>query len=98
MSATSIGRPRRRRDGDGKVRGATRYTADMTVHGLLHGRLVLAAEAHARLTGIDTSAALTVPGVVAVLTYDDLPLAPDAAGRAGTPLANGEVLWSGQPV
>jgi CO/xanthine dehydrogenase Mo-binding subunit len=36
--------------------------------------------------------------VVAVLTFDDLPLAADAAGRAGTPLANGEVLWSGQPV
>jgi CO/xanthine dehydrogenase Mo-binding subunit len=98
MSATSIGQPRRRRDGDTKVRGATRFTADMQVHGLLHGRLVLAAEAHARLSGIDASAALALPGVVAVLTAEDLPLAASAAGRAGTPLARGEILWSGQPV
>ncbi len=98
MSATSIGQARRRRDGDPKVRGATRYTADMPVHGLLHGRLVLAAEAHARLTSIDGSAALAVPGVVAVLTAGDLPLAATAAGRAGTPLARDEILWSGQPV
>jgi CO/xanthine dehydrogenase Mo-binding subunit len=98
MSATTIGLARRRRDGDPKVRGATRYTGDMPMHGLLHARLVLAAEAHARLTGVDASAALALPGVVAVLTADDLPLAPGAAGRAGTPLASGEILWSGQPV
>ena len=98
MSASTIGQPRRRRDGEPKVRGTTRYTGDMPVHGLLHGRLVLAAEAHARLRGIDASAALALPGVVAVLTADDLPLDPAAAGRAGTPLARGEILWSGQPV
>src|SRR4051794_32489450 len=98
MSATTIGQARRRRDGEPKVRGATRYTADMPMHGLLHGRLVLSAEAHARLTGIDASAALEVPGVVAVLTASDLPLVEGAAGRAGTPLAREEILWSGQPV
>jgi CO/xanthine dehydrogenase Mo-binding subunit len=95
---SAIGQARRRRDGDPKVRGATRYTGDMPMHGLLHARLVLAAEAHARLTGVDATGALEVPGVVAVLTADDLPLAPGAAGRAGTPLARGEILWSGQPV
>src|SRR3954469_8843096 len=98
MSATTIGQPRRRRDGEPKVRGATRYTADLPVHGLLHGRLVLSAEAHARLTGVDGSAALEVPGVVAVLTAADLPLVEGAAGRAGMPLAREEILWSGQPV
>src|SRR3954447_10151128 len=98
MSATTIGQPRRRRDGEPKVRGTTRYTADMPVHGLLHGRRVLSAEAHARLTGIDASAALEVPGVVAVLTAGDLPLVEGAAGRAGTPLAPAEILGSGQPV
>jgi CO/xanthine dehydrogenase Mo-binding subunit len=95
---SAIGQTRRRRDGDPKVRGATRYTGDMPMHGLLHARLVLAAEAHARLTGVDAGAALDVPGVVAVLTAEDLPLAPGAAGRAGPPLARGEILWSGQPV
>jgi CO/xanthine dehydrogenase Mo-binding subunit len=95
---SAIGQARRRRDGDPKVRGATRFTGDMPMHGLLHARLVLAAEAHARLTGVDASGALALPGVVAVLTADDLPLASDAAGRGGTPLARGEILWSGQPV
>ncbi len=98
MSSSTIGQPRRRRDGEPKVRGTTRYTGDMPILGLLHARLVLAAEAHARLRGVDATAALAVPGVVAVLTAEDLPLAPDAAGRAGTPLARGEILWSGQPV
>ena len=48
---STIGVPRRRRDGEAKVRGLTRYVADMPLHGLLHARLVLAAEAHARITG-----------------------------------------------
>ena len=92
-----IGTARRRRDGEAKVRGATRYVADMPVYGLLHARPVLAAEAHARITGIDGSAALEVPGVVAVLTAADLPLA-GGSGRTAEPLAREEIVWSGQPV
>src|SRR3954454_11344304 len=92
-----IGTARRRRDGESKVRGATRYVADMPVHGLLHARPVLAAEAHARITSIDGSAALEVPGVVAVLTAADLPLV-GGSGRAAEPLAREEIVWSGQPV
>ena len=69
----------------------------MPVHGLLHARPVLAAEAHARITRIDGSAALEVPGVVAVLTAADLPLA-GGSGRAAEPLAREEIVWSGQPV
>jgi CO/xanthine dehydrogenase Mo-binding subunit len=92
-----IGTARRRRDGDAKVRGATRYVGDMAVHGLLHARPVLAAEAHAGLIGIDTSAALAVPGVVAVLTAADLPVV-GGSGRTAEPLAREEIVWSGQPV
>ena len=47
---------------------------------------------------IDTEAALAVPGVVAVLTAADLPVSPDAPGRAGEPLAREEVVFAGQPV
>jgi CO/xanthine dehydrogenase Mo-binding subunit len=93
-----IGVRRRRVDGEAKVRGATRYAADLPMHGLLHGRLVLAADAHAAIVGIDGAAALDVPGVVAVLTAADLPIAPGAAGRAAEPLAREEVVYSGQPV
>lgn len=69
----------------------------MPVVGLLHARPVLAAEAHARLIGVDGSAALEIPGVVAVLTANDLPL-KGGSGRVAEPLAREEVVWSGQPV
>src|SRR5919197_2579421 len=93
-----IGISRPRVDGEGKVRGTARYAADVPVIGLLHARLVLAAEAHGRIASIDTPGALRVPGVVAVLLSDDLPIAPGTAGRAGQPLARSEVVYSGQPV
>jgi CO/xanthine dehydrogenase Mo-binding subunit len=70
---SAIGVRRRRIDGEAKVRGATRYAADLPVHGLLHARLVLSGHAHARIAGIDAAAALEVPGVVAVLTAADVP-------------------------
>ena len=92
-----IGVARRRRDGDEKVRGVTRYVGDLDVPGLLHARPVLAAEAHARLLSISTDEALAVPGVVAVLTASDLPLA-GGSGRVAEPLAREEIVWSGQPV
>src|SRR4051794_14128513 len=92
-----IGVARRRRDGEAKVRGLTRFVADMPLAGLLHARLVLAAEAHAHITGIDKSEALAVPGVVAVLTAADLPIV-GGSGRTGEPLAREEIVWSGQPV
>jgi CO/xanthine dehydrogenase Mo-binding subunit len=94
----TIGVRRRRVDGEPKVRGAARYVADLQIRGLLHARLVLAAEAHARITSIDTAAALAVPGVVAVLTAGDLPIAPGKGGRGGEPLAREEIVYSGQPV
>jgi CO/xanthine dehydrogenase Mo-binding subunit len=94
----AIGVSRRRLDGEGKVRGTTRYAADLPVQGLLHARLVLAAEAHGRIERIDGAGALGVPGVVAVLTAADLPIVPGTAGRAGQPLAREEVVYSGQPV
>src|SRR3954468_8396348 len=92
-----IGTARRRRDGQAKVLGQTRYVGDLPVHGLLHARPVLAAEAHAKLVSIDASAALALPGVVAVLTAADLPL-KGGSGRAAEPLAREEIVWSGQPV
>jgi CO/xanthine dehydrogenase Mo-binding subunit len=94
----TIGVRRRRVDGEAKVRGTTRYAADLAVPDILHARLVLSSEAHARIAGIDTAAARAVPGVVAVLTAADLPVSPDAPGRAGEPLARDEVVFAGQPV
>ncbi|MFG3188092.1 molybdopterin-dependent oxidoreductase [Streptomyces omiyaensis] len=55
------------------VTGAARYTFDVEVPGLLHMKLLRSPHPHARILAIDTSAALRVPGVVAVLTHEDAP-------------------------
>lgn len=85
-------------DADEKVRGLARYLPDLKVHGLLHARLVLALEAHARIERIVKDDALAVPGVVAVLTAEDLPTAMEGPMRQFEPLARGEVKWAGEPV
>ena len=98
MSETVIGVARPRVDAPEKVTGATRYAADGYVHGLLHARPVLSTESHARIRGVDTEAALAVPGVVAVLLASDLPLASTGSDRTSEPLAREEVVFAGQPV
>ncbi|MFE6814815.1 molybdopterin-dependent oxidoreductase [Streptomyces sp. NPDC057677] len=55
------------------VTGTARYTFDVEVPGLLHMKLLRSPHPHARILAIDTSAALRVPGVHAVLTHEDAP-------------------------
>ncbi|MEV7025778.1 molybdopterin cofactor-binding domain-containing protein, partial [Kitasatospora sp. NPDC093558] len=55
------------------VTGTARYTFDLDVEGLLHMKLLRSPHPHARIVAIDTSAALRVPGVVAVFTHEDAP-------------------------
>jgi CO/xanthine dehydrogenase Mo-binding subunit len=93
-----IGVSRPRIDAPEKVTGATRFAADGHVQGLLHARLVLASEAHARIRSIDPTAALALPGIVAVLTAADLPLATTGTDRTSEPLAREEIVFAGQPV
>jgi CO/xanthine dehydrogenase Mo-binding subunit len=98
MTASPIGRARPRPDAPPKTRGALRYGADRRVANLLHARPVLATRAHAAVREIDASAALAVPGVVAVLTAKDLPIRANVPARLAHPLAGDEVLFAGQPV
>jgi CO/xanthine dehydrogenase Mo-binding subunit/aerobic-type carbon monoxide dehydrogenase small subunit (CoxS/CutS family) len=55
------------------VTGAARYTMDYAPPGLLHLKLLRSPHAHARITAIRKDDALAVPGVRAVLTYEDCP-------------------------
>jgi putative selenate reductase molybdopterin-binding subunit len=55
------------------VRGAARYTFDTEMQGTLHIKLLRSPHPHAKITSIDKSAALAVPGVHAVLTHEDAP-------------------------
>jgi CO/xanthine dehydrogenase Mo-binding subunit len=95
---SAIGRSVPRVDGRPKVTGGAQFAADVEVRGLLHARPVLALPAHARIVSIDASAALASPGVVAVLTAADLPIATKGTDRLHEPLAREEILWAGQPV
>jgi CO/xanthine dehydrogenase Mo-binding subunit len=94
----AVGVPRPRPDSEVKVRGAIRYAADRRHPDALHARPVLATYAHARVDGIDTTAALALPGVVAVMTAADLPVPAGDIDRLVEPLARGEVVFAGQPV
>jgi CO/xanthine dehydrogenase Mo-binding subunit len=62
-----------RADGPAKASGSARYTADLTLPGMLHARLVLAGRSHARIERLDVGGARRAPGVRAVLTQDDVP-------------------------
>ena len=62
-----------RADGPDKVTGSGRYTADLTLTGMLTAKFRYADTAHARIVRLDVSAARAMPGVFAVMTADDVP-------------------------
>jgi xanthine dehydrogenase YagR molybdenum-binding subunit len=73
MKAPVVGAPAERREGREKVTGAARYAAELPSPGRLFARPVPAAVARGRVTGVDVSAALGLPGVVTVLTHENAP-------------------------
>ncbi len=68
-----IGKSVKRSDMLEKVTGAARYAGDLTLPGMLHGKLKRCEIAHANIKRIDTSKALALAGVKAVLTHKDVP-------------------------
>ncbi len=70
--APQVGRSMRRVDAAEKLRGEARFVGDMQVPGMLHGKVLRSPAPHARIVSVDVSAALAMPGVVAVLTGGDL--------------------------
>ena len=62
-----------RPDGVPKVTGRALYGADLTMPGMLVGRILRSPHAHARIRSIDTSKAAALPGVKAVMTSADFP-------------------------
>jgi len=99
MSTTLIGASAPRIDAWDKVLGAAGYPGDLHMAGALHGAVVFSERAHARLLGIDTSAARAVPGVVAVFTHADVPCNQFGINVHDQPvLAEGKVRSVGDPV
>ncbi|WP_328912746.1 MULTISPECIES: xanthine dehydrogenase family protein molybdopterin-binding subunit [unclassified Streptomyces] len=96
-----IGESTARPDGILKVTGEFAYASDLWHEDMLWGHTLRSTLAHARIVSVDTAEALAVPGVRAVLTYDDLPTPVRTYGLEiqDTPvLAHGKVRHHGEPV
>jgi carbon-monoxide dehydrogenase large subunit len=68
-----VGQAIGRLDGADKVSGAARFSADVTLPGMIWGKALRSPLPHARIIRIDASKARALPGVLAVLTAADLP-------------------------
>ena len=82
-----------------KIIGRAEFSDDLFLPGMLHGAVLQSPYAHARILSYDTSAALAVPGVEAVMTGDDIGF--DYIGpfvKDETAIAKGKVRYVGEPV
>ncbi|MBA2732652.1 MAG: hypothetical protein H0U54_07140, partial [Acidobacteria bacterium] len=69
-----IGKPFRKVDARQKCTGQTKFADDIVLPRMLFAKLLRSHEPHAIVKNIDTSKALALPGVVAVITGKDLPI------------------------
>jgi CO/xanthine dehydrogenase Mo-binding subunit len=98
---TTIGHDAPRIDALAKVKGEAQFAGDLRLHGMAHGRLLRSPYAHARILAIDTSRAEALPGVIAIMTGNDLPATDPYYGHAlkDRPiLAIDGVRFVGEPV
>jgi carbon-monoxide dehydrogenase large subunit len=103
-----IGRPLKRLEDPRLIKGIGTYVDDLRLSGMVHAAVLRSPHAHARITRIDTAAAKTMPGVVAVLTGADVnehcgvvPCAasiPDLKAPRHTVLAGDRVYFVGHAV
>jgi CO/xanthine dehydrogenase Mo-binding subunit len=84
-----------------KVTGQSKYAEDFRVEGMLFAKLLLSPLPHGRVTRLDVSAALAMPGVKAIVTADDLPMPSDSINDNGQVIfanLDGEVALTNEPV
>ncbi len=72
MEKFGVGQPLTRKEDLRLLTGRGRFIEDATATNMVHARFVRAPHAHARIAGIDAAAARALPGVVAIVTGDDL--------------------------
>jgi carbon-monoxide dehydrogenase large subunit len=110
----AVGQPLRRFEDFRLITGQGRYTDDIVLPGMVRAYVLRSPAAHAKIVRIDTTAARGMPGVLLVLTGEDVaadglgdvPCAAPLTNRDGTPrhetprpvLAIGKVRHLGQPV
>ncbi len=95
-----VGAPLPKVDAYAKVTGRALYADDIMLPRMLYGRLLHSPHPHARIIAIDTSRALELPGVLAVITGEDLPrrfgILPSSQDEYA--LAIDKVRYVGDPV
>jgi xanthine dehydrogenase large subunit len=97
----AVSQPLRHDSADGHVAGSALYVDDLPeAPGTLHLAFGLAADGHARLTGLDLAAVRDAPGVVAVFTAADIPGENNVGPVFHDDLlfAEDEILYPGQPL
>ena len=77
----TVGKSLRRKDAWDKTTGKALYTADIPVENVGVGLLIRSPHHYARILEIDKNRSLEIPGVLAILTSDDIPGAKEI-GRA----------------
>ncbi len=100
--AKAIGKRRiYRKDGWEKASGKAPYTRDVTLPGMLYGKIMASPYGHAKITSMDTSAAEALPGVRYVMKYDERDLMGHRSvlqsGKAHDPIDNTAEFYP-QPV
>ncbi|WP_158848395.1 xanthine dehydrogenase family protein molybdopterin-binding subunit [Saccharothrix deserti] len=112
MTATAepeIGKARRRKEDARLITGATRWTDNMQLTGMLHMALLRSPVAHGRITSIDVTGAVRMPGVLMVLTGQDVaaeqgslpcvwPITEDMLAPPAPSLAVDRVNFAGEAV
>jgi xanthine dehydrogenase YagR molybdenum-binding subunit len=106
--APYIGTPTSRVDGHAKVTGAAKYAGEFGASDLAYGSVVTSTIAKGRIASIELSEAMSVEGVIAVLTHNNRPpmagtdraymddVAP--GGSPFRPLYDDKIKFSGQPI
>jgi xanthine dehydrogenase YagR molybdenum-binding subunit len=95
-----VGKPIDRIDGPLKVTGRAKYAAELPDAGkAVYGFVVTSSIGHGKITAIDATAALQSPGVIKVLTHEDVPPQTTGDHRETCAVLNGTVVEHyGQPV
>ena len=99
MSMSTLGTDVPQVNARSKVLGRAQYAGDIQLAGMLHGKVLRSPYPHARIVSIDTSAALALPGVKAVLTGADGPRTLwGVHHKERRILAEGKVRFAGEEV
>src|SRR3984885_12672317 len=109
VPGAELGKARLRKEDDRLITGQTNWTDNITLPGMLHIAYLRSPFAHARITSVDVSGALSQPGVIAAYSGADFgaeqgslpcawPVTPDIVIPAPPPMATDEVRYVGEAV